>query len=98
MHVVCNIIRLLLLKILSLIVSDVEVELPLKLLSLLFSTLFTLLTDTVADDEDDSVAGDDDDSNDADDEVDYHLIIGIGDGRSTRAVHVIWDGQLPKVS
>ena len=88
MHVVCNIIRLLLLKILSLIVSHVEVELPLKLLSLLFSTLFTLLTDNVADDEDDSVAGDDDDS---DDEV-------VVDGRSTRAVHVIWDGQLPKVS
>ena len=60
MHVVCNIIRLLLLKILSLIVS----ELPHKLLSLL-STLFTLLTDTLADDEDDSVVGDDDDSDDA---------------------------------
>ena len=90
MHVVCNIIRLLLLKVLSLIVSDVEVELPHQLLSLL-STLFTLLTDTFADDEDDAVVGDDDDSDDADGEV-------VVDGRSTRAVHVIWDGQPSKVS
>ena len=91
MHVVSNIIRLLPLKIISLIVSDVEVELPYKLLSLL-STPFSLLTLLdVADDADDAVAGDDDDANDADGEV-------VVDGRSTRAVHVIWDGQLPKVS
>ena len=75
----CNIILLLLLKILTLIVSDVGVELPHKLLSLL-CTLFPLLTLLTVADDDDYAVGDDD--GDADDEV-------VVDGRSTRAVHVI---------